>query len=127
MNTMNTTIEPTPTITNTPPPAANQKPEAALDDAPCSIFELVDVSADEYYTLGLFWSEADAIVEATHGARPPIDSEDYVRMEVRKRRMGFTGWGENGRKVAEIEWSQYLDEGSDEWRWHRPVVNKSNA
>ena len=93
----------------------------------CSIFELVDVTNDEtYYTLGLYLTSDEAITDATSGDDPPTECEDYARLEVRERTLGFTGYGNDGQRVAEIVWSEYLDEEEDEWKWHKPVVNRSN-
>lgn len=88
---------------------------------PSSIFELVDSTADEYYTLGLFYSKEEALATATEGDHPPTDCEDLARLEIRERKIGFTGWGNNGKMIAEIQWEMALDK-DDDWGWETPSV-----
>lgn len=82
------------------------------------IFELVDCTDDEmYFTIGLFFSLHDAIQAIkAHGKDEAIIeySEDYEKVEVRQRNVGFS---DAGRKVYEAERETYYDEEADEYYW----------
>ena len=82
------------------------------------IWELVDCSNDEmYFTIGLFLSLHDAIkaIDA-YGKDEAIGeySEGWEKVEIRKRKIGFSGVGE---KVYERERETYYDEEADEYYW----------
>ena len=96
----------------------------------CSIFELVDVTDEEtYFTMGLFQSAEEAIRQATmpEGGTPPCNEigEDYVAMEVRKRKVGKLRWSETGDIVATVRWvRKYADEDEDDdGKWSFSISN----
>jgi hypothetical protein len=88
----------------------------------CSIFELVDTTDEEtYYTMGLFETAEEAIrLASREGSCPPCNEigEDYVTMEIRKRRVGKIRWSETGQVVATVRWvRKYSDEDEDDGKW----------
>lgn len=85
-----------------------------------TVYEMMDVSDDEgYRTLGLWRDLAEAIRELDACAEPEDAmcgeySEDYVRVEIRERKLG---WGEQGKVVHTREWRNIYDEAADEYKW----------
>jgi hypothetical protein len=97
-----------------------------LPATPCSIFELVDATNDEtYYTLGLYLTLQDAVDDACVGDSPPTDCyEDFATLEVRERKLGYSGHSNNGKKVAVVVWTRDFESDEDgPWRFEC----KSNA
>jgi len=90
----------------------------------CSVFEVVDATDDEnYFTLGVFLSLADAMREVETCAAPDDlggdhgDHEEYCVVEIRERMIGWVGIG---RVVARYEWNTTpYDEAADEYGWMR--------
>lgn len=86
------------------------------------IYELVDASGDEYYTLGLFHEINEAIESATQGNYPPTEAFDgSAKLEVRSRTVDFTGYGNIGKVIAVVDWIEEHDEKSDEWKWNYKI------
>jgi hypothetical protein len=89
----------------------------------CSVFEVVDATDDEnYFTLGVFLSLADAMREVESRDAPDDlggdhgDHEEYCVVEIRERKIGLGGIG---REVARYEWKSTYDEAADEYGWIR--------
>lgn len=89
----------------------------------CSVFEVVDATDDEnYFTLGIFLSLAEAVREVETCDEPDDlggdhgDHEEYCVVEIRERKIG---WGGIGRKAAEYRWESKYDETADEYGWIR--------
>jgi hypothetical protein len=107
----------------------NTSAAPALTAAAGSIFELVDNTSEEtYFPMGLFLTLEDVINAVKDRSEPPIDDpEEYVKLEIRERRVGKLTWWDNGRNVATLEWhSEYSDELED-WVWEGPKITFSNA
>jgi len=91
---------------------ANAKPTQA--HVMKSIFELVDATDDETnYPIGLYLSKDEAVKAATSWSVPSSETDDYSRIEVRERALGFSGWGNSGKTVAIIEWT--MDIETEQW------------
>jgi hypothetical protein len=85
---------------------------------PEHVYELVDVTDEEmYHTIGLYYNLRQAVMHAITGDRPPaVIYDHYVGFQIRKRRMGFSGWSETGHVVARIGWNvEYADNGEGGW------------
>lgn len=86
------------------------------------IYELVDTSDDEsYHTLGLFLTYDEALVCATTESKsggPQTELfDDFARLEIRQREIGYAGWSKVGTTLAEVDWtSEWNDEGEHAWR-----------
>ena len=110
-----------------PMPTENENQSAPVSGVPpptaCSVFEVVDATDEEnYFTLGVFLSLADAMREVESCDEPDDlggdhgDHEEYCVVEIRERKIG---WGGIGREVAKYEWTSKYDEDKDEYGWIR--------
>ena len=89
---------------------------------PTTVFEVVDATSDEqYWTLGIFLSfdEAKSAVDVPMpsdiGCSDHDDYDDFRKVEIRERAIG---WGGSGKTVAKMEWeSSSYDEKEDEFKW----------
>lgn len=83
------------------------------------IFELVDATDEEtYHSLGMYFDLESAIEDAASGAHPPTDAyDDFVRLEVRERKIGFYGAHSSGICRAEVTWLSEYNESTDEYDW----------
>ena len=104
--------------------------DAGRAKAPCAIFELVDVTDSEsYYTMGLFWTQEEAVSVASspdkHGFPPSDDVwDDVVVYEIRERKMGYAGWSVTGHVRATVTWNRKYseDDEDDEGKWSISVA-----
>ena len=92
-----------------------------MNEAPDSIYELVDSSDEErYFTLGLFLTE-EAALDHLRLDYPPYhdDRPDSVTLEVRRRPVGFHPheWS----VVASRMWVRNYDDELPEWS-SRPIL-----
>ncbi len=86
------------------------------------IYEILDVSCDEYYhVLGLFESLEDAktAIKTNKSPSKPIsfhtpDGSDYEKIEIIERPVG---WGDERKVVFVIERNMVIDEELDEFVW----------
>jgi len=94
-----------------------------------SVFEALDVTGDEYRTLGL-WPTLDAALAELEDCDDPAeldsyeshDLEDVCVVEVCERRWG---WGDIGTKRAAVLWRrEYRDDDDDEGTWTRKTERK---
>lgn len=87
------------------------------------VFEVVDsTSPDQYYTLGLWLTLAEAVkaIEVDNprdlGCEEADDFEDCRTVEIRERKLG---WGGAGTAVVRVEWMNRYNEAEDTWHWTR--------
>lgn len=106
-------------------------PLAQSPPLPCSaLFEAVDASGDEYYTIGI-WPTLEEAVDAIMSCVEPSDlgsdgePEEYCLVEIRERKVGFGG---AGRAVWKRTWkmSGYEDESCN-YTWTSEVESLLNA
>lgn len=93
---------------------------------PTVVFEVRDVSSEEtYWTLGVFLNLVDALMALNVddpgdiGCHEADDYDDYRRIEVRARPIGWSG---SGKVVAKVEWKGKWNEAADEFKWERAAV-----
>lgn len=106
-------------------------PLAQSPPLPCSaLFEAVDASGDEYYTIGI-WPTLKEAVEAIMSCVEPSDlgsdgePEEYCLVEIRQRNVGFGG---AGKVVWKRTWkmSVYEDESCN-YTWTSEVESLLNV
>jgi hypothetical protein len=92
------------------------------------VFELVDATSDEmYYPLGMYLSLEDAIKATDVKKDEPLTSNDeFERVEVRKREIGFHGWRYESI-VFTLERESYYDECDDEYYWRNINITVSQT
>jgi hypothetical protein len=89
-------------------------------DFPRFVFELVDATDNElFYSLGIYHHFEEALKDASSGDSPCTDCEDYAVLEIRKRPIGFSGFGKEGEAVTFVVWQHKFsdDKEDDDGKW----------
>ena len=78
--------------------------------------------------MGIFLSLDDAINSVKDLENPPTDDHDeYVRLEIRERKIGKMHSYNSGETVAVVQWIQDFIESQDKWIWRKPSIALENA
>jgi len=95
-----------------------------------SVFEAVDATGDEYWTLGL-WPTLDAALDELEQCGEPAelgscgynDGDEICIVKIRERKWG---WSDQGVKRATVTWRREYrdDDDDDEGTWTRKTVKE---
>ena len=89
------------------------------------VYEVVDATDDEmYFTQGVFLSLEEIVKDIESESDPSnltdSDLEEYCKIEIRERKIGWSG---HGKTVYTREWVSEYNEAADEYEWRA----KTNA
>jgi len=89
---------------------------------PPLLFELVDATDEQYFTLGLWVHQSEALQALQSIADPNDvtegDHDDVAVFELRARTLG---WGDSGRVWIRVRWMLEYDEPKDDYAWKKKL------